>query len=105
MFVKRLLVTLGFISLVLGIIGTLLPVVPTIPFLFVAYICFSKGSERFRKWYLRSTFHKQYLKAMSAPLRYKILYIAGVICFFIALGTAGYLFRDTVVGILNNVFD
>ena len=101
MILKKILVVFGFISLILGIIGTLLPIMPTIPFLFVAYICFSKGSDRFRNWYLHSSFHKQYLRAMAAPLRYKIMYVVGVICFFIALGTACYIFRDTVIEIFN----
>ena len=88
---ETVLVVLGFISLILGIIGTLLPVVPTIPFLFVAYICFSKGSPRFRRWYYHSVFHKKYLQAVrfyrTVPLRYKIMYVIGVSAFVMAVIT------------------
>ncbi len=98
---KKLLVVLGFFFLLLGIIGTLLPVIPTVPFLFVAYFCFNKGSERFRQWYLNSKFHKNYLKALkfynSVPKIYKILYILGVFCFFIALLTLFYMFSDVIL--------
>lgn len=97
MYVKRLLVVLGFISLVLGIIGTLLPIMPTIPFLFVAYVCFSRGSDKFRQWYLESKFHKQYIRAVQAPLIYKILYVVGVICFFISLGIIWVFFYDNII--------
>ncbi len=101
---KKLLVVLGFISLVLGIIGTLLPVMPTIPFLFVAYFCFSKGSDKFKEWYLHSKFHNKYLKALafyrSVPLIYKIMYVVGVMCFFAALGTVYFLFYEKITGII-----
>ncbi len=99
--VKKLLVLFGFISLFLGIIGTLLPVIPTIPFLFVAYFCFNKGSDKFRHWYLSSKFHKQYLKALkfykSVPRIYKILYVIGVVAFFVALITIYYFFFERIV--------
>lgn len=101
---KKLLVVFGFISLILGIIGTLLPVMPTIPFLFVAYFCFSRGSDKFRNWYLQSKFHKKYLKALafykSVPLIYKILYVIGVLCFFAALGTIYYFFYERIMEFL-----
>ncbi len=88
---ETVLVILGFIFLILGIIGTLLPVIPTIPFLFLAYICFSKGSPRFRNWYYHSAFHKRFLKARafyrSVPLVYKILYVIGVTAFIAAIVT------------------
>lgn len=98
---KKLLVVLGFISLILGIIGTLLPVMPTIPFLFVAYFCFTRGSDKFREWYLHSKFHKRYLKALafyrSVPLIYKIMYVVGLICFFAALSTVYFFFYEPIM--------
>ena len=98
---KKLLVVLGFISLILGIIGTLLPVMPTIPFLFAAYFCFSRGSDKFREWYLHSKFHKKYLKALafyrSVPLIYKVMYVIGVMCFFAALATVYFFFYERIV--------
>lgn len=101
---KKLLVVLGFISLVLGIIGTLLPVIPTVPFLFVSYFCFTRGSEKFKRWYLNSKFHKRYLKALkfykSVPRIYKILYVIGVCCFFAALFTVYYFFYERIVGVI-----
>ena len=106
---KKLLVVFGFISLVLGIIGTLLPVMPTIPFLFVAYFCFTRGSDKFREWYLQSKFHKKYLKAVAfygrVPLIYKILYIVGILCFFAALATVYYFFYEHIFAFLGNIFN
>ncbi|MEQ1517152.1 MAG: YbaN family protein [Usitatibacteraceae bacterium] len=40
----------GWTSLLLGIIGIFLPLLPTTPFVLLAAFCFSRGSERWEKW-------------------------------------------------------
>lgn len=47
---KYLLIILGSISLALGIIGILLPVLPTTPFLLLASFCYLKSSRRLYDW-------------------------------------------------------
>ena len=51
---------LGTIFLVIGFIGLLLPVMPTVPFLFVAYICFAKSNGRFYHWFRNTEMFKRY---------------------------------------------
>lgn len=41
---------LGFIFVALGIIGSFIPVLPTVPFMLLALGCFSQSSERFHSW-------------------------------------------------------
>jgi len=45
-------ITLGWISLVTGIIGIFLPILPTAPFIILAAFFFSRGSERWHRWLL-----------------------------------------------------
>lgn len=59
---KLLFVTLGFISLGLGIIGIILPILPTVPFLLLTSYCFVKGSERFDKWFKGTKIYKNHLE-------------------------------------------
>ena len=40
----------GVICLIIGIIGLLLPVIPQVPFLLAALLCFMRVSERFNNW-------------------------------------------------------
>ena len=60
---KILLVTVGLISVGLGLIGVILPVLPTTPFLLLASVCFVKGSERFDRWFKGSKLYKKHLES------------------------------------------
>ncbi|HFU4386678.1 TPA: YbaN family protein [Streptococcus suis] len=44
----------GFVSLMVGVIGIVFPIVPTTPLLLLAGFCFARSSKRFEKW-LRNT--------------------------------------------------
>jgi uncharacterized membrane protein YbaN (DUF454 family) len=42
----------GVLSLVLGIIGIFVPLLPTTPFVLLAAFCFARGSSRCERWLL-----------------------------------------------------
>jgi len=48
---KALFIIVGFISLALGIIGIVLPILPTVSFLLLTSYCFVIGSDRFDRWF------------------------------------------------------
>ncbi len=47
---------LGWFSLITGIIGIFLPLLPTTPLVLLAAWCFSKSSERFHTWLINHKF-------------------------------------------------
>ncbi len=52
----------GIMSLGLGAIGTVVPVLPTTPFVLVAAFCFSIASPKLQEKLKRSEFFKQYIE-------------------------------------------
>lgn len=59
---KYLLIILGFISLGFGIIGIILPVLPTTPFLLLSAWLFLKSSDKFYSWLLNHKVFGKYIK-------------------------------------------
>jgi uncharacterized protein len=82
--IKFLYIIIGFIALGLGVLGLVLPVLPTAPLLLLASYCFVKGSERFEHWFKGTTLYKRHLetfvkeRAMTLKQKLTILLFADV---------------------------
>lgn len=50
MLIRGVLMVAGGLSILLGIIGIFLPIMPTVPFILLASACFGRASPRFQKW-------------------------------------------------------
>jgi uncharacterized protein len=55
-------VSLGFLFLGLGIVGIILPLIPTTPLLLLASYFFVKGSKKFERWFKGTSIYKNHLE-------------------------------------------
>ena len=56
---KILYIMIGCISLGLGIIGVILPILPTVPFVLLAAFCFAKSSKRLDGWFKNTKLYEE----------------------------------------------
>lgn len=59
---KILFMLLGFIGLILGAVGAVLPLLPAFPFLLLAAFSFAKSSEKLHNWFSSSKLYKNNLE-------------------------------------------
>ena len=59
---KAIMVSLGTLFLLLGLIGIILPVLPTTPFLILATACYLRGSERMYKWMMNNRYFGELIR-------------------------------------------
>lgn len=87
------LLIIGTISVVLGVIGLLLPIVPTTPFLVVAAACYARSSRKFYMWLMTNRWFGKYLRDWRAgkgiPLYAKI---GSTVVIVASFGTSAVLF-------------
>jgi uncharacterized membrane protein YbaN (DUF454 family) len=60
---KVFFVVLGFLSLGLGALGAVLPLLPAFPFLMLAAFCFAKSSEKLHGWFVSTNLYKKNLES------------------------------------------
>ncbi len=77
---RRIWIILGSLFLGLGILGALLPLLPTTPFLVLSAACYARGSERFYNWLLNNkwfgNYIRNYLEGKGIPWKSKVATIS-----------------------------
>ena len=73
---KIIYLSLGFIGLVLGAIGAVLPLMPAFPFLLLAAFGFGRSSEKLDAWFISTKLYKNnlesYVKGQGMTLKTKL---------------------------------
>ena len=103
---KWLLVAAGIAALALGVVGVLVPLLPTTPFLLLAAGCFFRSSERLYGWLIRhpwfGAYIRHYREHRAITLRAKVVTLAllwGVIG-YTALGIVSAWWVRILLGII-----
>jgi uncharacterized membrane protein YbaN (DUF454 family) len=98
---KLLLTIIGLIFVGLAILGVILPILPTTPFLLVAAACFAKSSPRLQKKLLdNKTFGPliyEWQKNRSIPRKAKRVALLTII---LSVSWSSYLLKDTMLALL-----
>ena len=98
---RVLLIIVGWVSVLLGVMGIFLPVLPTTPFLLLAAACFVRTSPKFYQWLVEhprlGKYIVYYLEGKGIPLRAKVYTIALMV---ITMSTTAYFVPVTAVRIL-----
>ena len=109
--VRQILLVVGWLAVVLGVIGIFLPVLPTTPFLLLAAACFVRSSRRVYQWLVDhprlGPWLLDYLEGNGIPLKGKIytlitMWISiGISCWLVPLFWArvGMLLSATLVSL------
>lgn len=83
--INGICVVLGFVCVGIGVLGVVLPVLPTTPFFLAAAFLFAKGSERFHKWFVETNLYQRYIeqavkkKSMGKKEKRNMLVTLGII--------------------------
>ncbi|AKH70251.1 hypothetical protein IMCC21906_02606 [Spongiibacter sp. IMCC21906] len=79
-FIRYSLLVIGWVSFILGMIGLLLPVVPTSPFLILSAACFLRSSPKFYYWLVNhrwfGRYIRYYLNGEGIPRRAKVMILS-----------------------------
>jgi uncharacterized membrane protein YbaN (DUF454 family) len=59
---RLILLIIGWLAIVLGTLGVILPLLPTTPFILLAAWCFARSSPRFHHWLLYRSWFGEYIR-------------------------------------------
>jgi len=95
---NKLLILAGTISLGLGILGIILPILPTTPFLLITSACYIRSSKKRHDWLLRNKIFGKYLinyiEGKGMKLRDKAV---SIIMLWLTIGVS-------VIFLINNIY-
>ena len=105
---KILYIVLGCISVGLGALGAVLPVLPTVPFLMLTVFCFARSSEKLDRWFRSTKLYEENLKdfvagkGMTKKTKIRIMVTVTLLMSigFVVMGLRGIVSGCVVLGLV-----
>lgn len=105
---KILYIVLGCISVGLGALGAVLPVLPTVPFLMLTAFCFARSSEKLDRWFRSTKLYEENLKdfvagkGMTKKTKIRIMVTVTLLMSigFVVMGLRGIVSGCVVLGLV-----
>jgi uncharacterized membrane protein YbaN (DUF454 family) len=98
---RQLLLAAGTLSLATGIVGIVVPILPTTPFLLLAAGCYLRSSPRFYNWLMGNRFFgayiRNYIEGRGIPVKVKLLTI---ILLWATIGVSIWLTAKLIVTVI-----
>lgn len=91
-------IVLGWVCVILAILGVFLPLLPTTPFLLLAAFCFSRSSKRFHEWLINHPWFGDYIRnfqeGRGMTMRSKIWSISLI---WLSIGSSAFFFVSSTL--------
>lgn len=86
--INLILLLMGLLFTGIGMVGVLIPVLPTTPFLILASVCFMRSSDKFDKWLRNTKIFQNYAedfvrdRSMTFKRKAKLMFISDLMLLF-----------------------
>lgn len=103
---KIIYAVIGLISFLLGLIGVILPILPTTPFWLLAAFCFGKSSKRLHDWFTNTNLYKIHLedfvtnREMTRATKIKLLSFASTMLIIAFIKVDVIYARITIIALM-----
>ena len=90
---------MGCVCLILGGIGVVLPILPTVPFFLVTVFCFANSSKKLHDWFVGTDIYKKNLESFVQKKGMTARTKAGIISSVtVLMGLGFFMMKDVPVG-------
>lgn len=83
---KIIYLVFALLFLGIGVIGIILPVLPTTPFFLITTVLFAKSSPKFHNWFINTKLYNQHLKlfvetrSMTKKQKWTLMIFVDIVC-------------------------
>lgn len=82
---------IGCLSLALGCVGIVLPILPTVPFFLLTVFCFANSSQKLHDWFVGTQMYKKHLESFVQKKGMTVRTKATILTSVTALMTVGFI--------------